>query len=416
MVRSKGSMFLDKAVVFLLYCMAILPFAQVFHMNIGFAIINAVELLLLSLCFVFIIIIINRGIATQHLLYVFLVIAIFVFYSSYSLVFLDVSFSSWVNQTRHFLPFLVACMALLTRLYIDIVKFLNGITFVIAISAVWAIIMHLFFQDFIAYAFAANNEVVRIIIEGGRMYWGSSALAMFGLTALMIERDSSKRKLLGFAVIVVLVGSVFTQSRTMLGGLLVFYVFAQLFVFKKRVRPVIYISVIALIVAASFLLLASDNMIELLQSRLFLTDSAGAEIERAFTVGKVGNYIQYLDILRSTLPLGQGLGLPFSYGMVSGEPIYISDISLVSFSIPFGVLGLGMLLMFIYRLLKSFQRYATIYCNATIPRVFYWLLVSAFLISLNVDVFSRNIFVVFLAVFAVIHFVPSDQTTQQVRK
>ncbi len=382
-------------------------------MSVGFAIFDAYELILLSLCSIFIIIIIKRGAAKEYNGYVLFVVAIFVMYSSYSLVVLDVSFNSWINQTRHFLPFIVACMALLSRLYIDKSKFLNGITLAVALSAFLAIIIHLFFKNFIAYAFAASDEVSEIIIKHGRMYWGSNLLALFGLAALMIERDKYKKKLLDFAVFFIFVGSVFTQNRTMLGGLMFFFIVTQLFVFKKAIKPIIYISIVAIIVAASFFFLASDNMIALLQKRLFLTNSAGTEIEQAFTVGRVGLYIQYLDILRSTLPFGQGLGIPFAYVIFSGEPIFTSDISLASFSIPFGLLGLIMLLMFMANIFKSFHKYEKVYPYDKSPKIFYWLLVSAFFISLNMDVFSRNIFVVYLAVFAVLHFVPSAQRTKR---
>lgn len=408
-------MFLDKVVVFLLYSMAIIPFSQVFYLNVGLVTFNTYELLLLALCFVFILIIIKRGIAKEHANYVLFVVTMFVVYSSCSLVFLDVSFSSWVTQTRFFLPFIVACMALLTRLYIDKAKFLNGITLVLAVSALLAIIIHLFFKDFLAYAFAASDDVSRII-QGGRMYWGSSVLALFGFAAFMIEKNKNRRMLLMLAVFVILVAILFTQNRTILAGLMFLFFAAQFFVFKKAVRPFVYISIFSLISAVIFFYFASNDMIVLFQKRLFLTDSAGAEIDHAFFIGRVGLYNQYLDRLGSTFPFGQSLGLPFAYGIFSGEPIFVSDISLLSFSISFGLLGLVALLIFIAKLFKSFEKYKMIYRNDKSPKVFYWLLFTAFIISLNVDIFSRNIFVVYLAVFAVLHFVPSAKRIEKVLK
>jgi len=64
------------------------------------------------------------------------------------------------------------------------------------------------------------------------------------------------------------------------------------------------------------------------------------------------------------------------------------------------------------KVFKSFHKYKKVYPSDKSPKIFYWLLVSAFLFSLNVDVFSRNIFVVFV----VLYFIPSAQRTKQVLK
>jgi hypothetical protein len=230
----------------------------------------------------------------------------------------------------------------------------------------------------------------------------------------MAERRKNNRVLLVFAFVVILAGSLFTQNRTMLLGFIVFYVAAQMFVFKKPVKPLIYICFFSFFVFGAFFFLASDNMITLLQKRLFLSVSAGAEIEHALTVGRFGLYVQYLDRLVSTFPFGQGLGLPFSYGVFSQEPTFISDISLVSFSIPFGLLGTIMLFTFFVKLFRSFKRHKKVYPNDISPRIFIWLLFTACIISLNIDIFSRNIFVVYLAVFAVLHYVPSAKKMEKV--
>jgi hypothetical protein len=140
------------------------------------------------------------------------------------------------------------------------------------------------------------------------MYWGSSMLALFGFAAFMIETDKYKKMLLGFAVFVILVAILFTQNRTILAGLLLFCFSVQLFVFKKAIRPFVYTSVFPLISIVTFFYLASENMTNLLKKRLLLTDSAGAEIEHAFLIGRFSLYDQYLDRLSSSFPFGQGLG------------------------------------------------------------------------------------------------------------
>lgn len=407
---------LDRAVIFVLYLMAMIPFAQAVHFNVGIAILNAYEVFLLALCVIFVVLIVKRGMAKQYVGFVFLVIAMFFIYSIYSLLFIKVGFSSWVTQTRKFLPFMVACMALLTRLYMDRVRFINGLAFSVSFSALVAIIIHLFFKDFVEYAFSASEEVSRVVVEGGRMYWGSSTLAFFGLAALMINRRNKKKVLLVFALMIVLAGSLFTQNRTMLVGLLIFYVGSQKMVFNRAVKPFIYISFASVIGAGVFYFLASDEMVALLQRRLLLAGAAHDEIAHSFTDGRVSLYVQYLDRFLASFPFGQGLGLPLAYGLYSEVPVFTADISLVSFGIPFGFLGLVIFLIFIFRMFWSFRIYKNAAPFDKLSQVLILLLFSSCFVSLNIDLFSRNIFVVYLAVFAVIHFVPSLERVKMYKR
>lgn len=402
MIVRHRSYLMDKAVVFLLTCLAIIPFHQIFHLNVGFAIFNAGELLLLALFSIFIVIIIRRGLAKQHVVYVFSVLSAFVAYSLYSIAFLNVGTSSLIQQVRFFLPFIVACIALLSPLYIDKSKFLNNITYAISISALLAIICHLFFKGFISYSLASSDSASEVIIEGGRMYWGSGTLMLFGFAAVMLEKRKIKKYVLNFAVLMIFAGSIFTQNRTILATLIIFYIFTQRFVFKKSIQALTNISILAVISSVIFIFLSSDNMFALLQKRLFITDAASNELEHAFLVGRVYLYDQYLNIFQATFPFGQGLGRPFAHILFSGDPVFTSDISLVSFILPFGFVGLFMFLTFIFKIYKLFKN--AIACrDDKSSAVFCFLLISFFLMSFNVDIFSRNIAVVYLTVFAVLN-------------
>lgn len=407
MIFQHRSFLLDKAVMLLLSILALIPFAQVLHLNLGFAIFDANELLLFFLLTIFILIVIERGIAKQHALYVLFVFSVFVLYSLYSIAILDVGITSLVRQIRFFLPFIVACVALLSRLYIDRYSLINILAYAISFSAFTAIVIHLFFTEFIIHAFSSSQEVSRIILEGGRMYWGSGALAFFGLAALMIEKNKYKRYVLNFLVLIILTASLFTQNRTMLAGLILFYFCTQKYVFNRSIKATLSIFILLVVSLVFFIYLSSDDMISLLQRRLFITDASDREFEDAFLIGRVSLYNQYLNAIQSSFPFGQGLGLPLSYGIFSGIPVFTTDISFVSFVLPFGLVGFILLFVFIFKIFNSFNKYAKVHAGDKSSKVFYFITLSATLVAFNVDIFSRNIFVVYLAVFAVLLHIPS---------
>jgi hypothetical protein len=127
MALYKNSSFLDSLVVFNLCFLAAIPFHQVLHLEIGFAIFNLGELLLIFLLLIFIIILVLRGIVKKYAPYVLFVFMVFVLYLVLSVLLLDVGLGRIINQARFFLPFIVACAALLSRLHIDKAYFIREI-------------------------------------------------------------------------------------------------------------------------------------------------------------------------------------------------------------------------------------------------------------------------------------------------
>jgi hypothetical protein len=100
-------------------------------------------------------------------------------------------------------------------------------------------------------------------------------------------------------------------------------------------------------------------------------------------------YQEYLDRLRGTFLLGQGLGLPVSryYG-----DAFWADITVVTFAIPFGVFGLGVLAGFLRRV------YRQVIGGITDPRirnVYLLIFLLALGMSFNDDIWSHKFFVVY---------------------
>lgn len=71
------------------------------------------------------------------------------------------------------------------------------------------------------------------------------------------------------------------------------------------------------------------------------------------------------------------------------------------------VVGFILLFVFIFKIFNSFNKYAKVHAGDKSSKVFYFITLSATLVAFNVDIFSRNIFVVYLAVFAVLLHIPS---------
>jgi len=85
-------------------------------------------------------------------------------------------------------------------------------------------------------------------------------------------------------------------------------------------------------------------------------------------------------------------------------PLFTTDISFVAFLLPFGLPGLVIFFGFVFAIWKTFISHGRIYSNNQSSGVFVLMLVTSLLVSLNIDIFSRKIFVIYIAVFAVLHF------------
>lgn len=393
----------DKCVVIVLALLAIVPFRQVLQLNFGFAIFDYDELLLLVLALIFSLIMFIRGLRKEYLLYVFGVFFLFFSYAVFSVAFLDASVAQVIQQVRNFLPFLVACLALLCRLEINNTYLLKVVSFSVCVSALTAMMLHLFFKEFIAYAFSSNKEVSDVIIKGGRMYWGSSTLVFFGFVGLFLC-DKKTDRIFYFSILLVLcLGIVFTQNRTMLASVFLFYMMAKVFVERQPIRALATPMMMGSFVLLLFFLSSSAEMRELFEKRLFVSGNTNAELAYSLTVGRFYLYQQYYDVLRHSFPFGQGVGFPLAHAMFTDVPMYISDISLISLVLPFGVAGLWIYFGFLYKTYVSLRPASRLVKTRKSSELLRIMLVVAALVSLNIDMFTRNIFVVYFAVFVSIY-------------
>lgn len=142
-------------------------------------------------------------------------------------------------------------------------------------------------------------------------------------------------------------------------------------------------------------LLMADSHARTLAYTRFMGGGGGAQMiyQGDLVLARMSMYHQYWNSITGHFPWGQGFGLPYSTLLM--QPVVVSDISLLAFLLPLGVLGVVLFGLFI----RALWRTATL-SSAKLPpkyrRAVKLLIVVSLLVSLNTDIFSRNNYVVML--------------------
>jgi hypothetical protein len=372
-----------------------IPFGQVFHLRLGFITLNLFELIQLLLLLLLIIVVIYRGLRSTWGLLWGAWIGLSFTYAIWSAAIGDASVGDAVRHLRFYLPFYVASTILAVPLVGDAQTFSRWLTVSAGVSAAAALAIHHFFPTFLESAFEASEDVAVIAVELGRLYWANGLIVFLVVARFLIDRRGS---LLDWVILVVAVGAVFnTVSRTVIATMLVFWTVSWILLSRRTARDFGAIVLVAvLVLSATVVALSLDDRLSEAVSRRFLGEGdIGAVYEEAIVVNRLVMYEQYLESLLVNFPVGQGLGKPFS--TIPNEA-FITDISLLSFLLPFGLLGGTLLITFIalaWATSRSSNR--TDYGDrwAVAMRL---ILVVFVLMSLNLDVFSRNNAVIWYAV------------------
>jgi hypothetical protein len=403
---------LDKNVAAMIVAIACIPYGKVFQVDLGLAILNITDFLQLYLLFMALILMLTRGCNRTGLQLFFVTVAIFSMTISVSVAVYGIPLGHVAKQARFFLPFIVATAMLAIKIRVDGDRVLRWVAFATALSAFTAITLHLFFPAYLERLFVNDDNLTSSVLFGGRMYWESAGLSFFVIAAVLI---SSKNRLLLFsALLLVFFGILLTQSRTILAALLLFYAIGHSIILKKPLKATIYAAIVATILLLLFLAAADDRMRDLFYTRFFIGGDAADEYERSFLINRVVTYFQYWNSIASSFPFGQGLGKPLSVTLY-GADIYTSDISFISFLLPFGILGLILFVFYLRIVWKYISAFGTAYPNNKLAPIFFVMVLTTMLLSLNLDIYSRNIFVIYLSFFASLLFQASKRIDEPVR-
>lgn len=388
----------DQLVFWLVMILAALPFGQILQLRIPGVILNAFELIWLSLLGVLLLkILLEKKIKRNFLFFIFCILALLYIFGSAAVY--DVSVKDAIVQLRKYLPFMVATLLLSTGTSISTATWLNGLVICAGLSSFSALYIHYFAPSIIESSFAASEKLQEIILVYGRLYWMNASLAFFVLLGEFSKELKTKKWLLVMVSLLSFITMFNTLNRTMLVGyglflIWIIFISQNLRMFFRRfsaVFVILFVSFVSVVVLSSL----DERVASLIQLRFF----GGGDIANVYNVsfvgGRLGLYEQYAQSILQYFPLGQGLGRPFS--SLLGNHVYTTDISFMSFLLPFGLMGVMVFFVFIYNIFSGIRQYGG-QDNKQLRQLLFVLVCIFLLMSLNIDFFSRNNFVIFLAV------------------
>jgi hypothetical protein len=293
-----------------------------------------------------------------------------------------------------------------SRISFDIEVFAKAIVVAALISSMSALVIHFAFPQLIEQSFQASEDVIYISTEGGRMTWENSCLVFIVSAIFFAAPRRSVMIWLSLSVCVIALGA--TTSRTQLVSLAVFGILLNVLWtdsaikrIKKMVISVIVVVAISLLIYFTF---SHDSRFrQYVDIGLLGQGDMSNVYETSVEVNRLFLYEQYWDRIVNSFPYGQGLGHPVANNGV--QDVYIADISIVAFLIPFGLTGVLLFIVFIKNIFKLIRNsYSDSYFKKHLRESFSVMIVIWIVISLNDDWISRKISVIYMAIISVLLF------------
>lgn len=396
---TKAASFIDKLVFWMVLMLAALPFGQAVQVDVGMAILDGFEIIYLFLSIVLIFRVLIVGYIHHPLPFFFFntTVILHIYASLFFHPLIDI-----LNQVRLYLPYFVATLMLLSGTKIKPQRILIGLVYAGLISSFSALYVQYFNPNFLQLALKNNQKVIEIALFHGRMFWSNALILFFVIAALITIRTNKLivRFLLLFSAITCFAGAFHTLNRTILIGVAIYFINFIFFLLKKDkiVHYLLRLIPWAILAYLSAVLIIINNtrVRDLVSLRFFARNEGITAAFQAAIADRVELYKIYWESLIHNFPLGQGLGTPLATWIEKGVnvEIYTTDISILSFVLPFGLLGLISFLIFILSLYKVIiSRSAPI--NLKLKKLLLILLGVSLILSLNIDVYSRDNFVVF---------------------
>lgn len=403
----------DQGVFWFVMLLAVLPFGQILHVRLFDVTLNAFEIIWLLLFGILPLkILVEQKMQEPFLGFVFAcVILIYIIFSAAKN---DVSIKLAVMHLRYFMPFMVALLLFAAGTSICLVKWVKGLVVAAGLSGFAALYIHHLAPHIIEASFSASEDLQAIILLHGRLYWTNASLAFFVLLSLFCKEWKVEKRVLLVAFIVSFLAMFNTLNRTMLIGYSLFLVASIFLTINFRIVLKTFARILVVVFGIVLLVVAISSIDErvsaLIELRIFGSGDITSLYVSALVNERLDIYEHYWQNIMQYFPIGQGLGRPYT-SFFLGSDIYTSDISFMSFLLPFGLIGLLIFGMFIYRIFVSIRKNKVQVSKET--RRLLFVFVSIFLVmSLNIDFFSRNNFVIFLSVLIISLRVPLDSTVR----
>lgn len=395
------TIYFDELILFTIIILAALPFSQIFHLEFAGIILNVFELIYLMLIILILFKFLMDGrIEETYLPFLLFIITVLVYFfisiSVYDRQILDI-----LNQLRHYFPFLIATILLAVGTFIKTERYLRLLVVASIFSSASALMIHHLMPGVLAKMLLSSRGLVALTTVHGRLFWTNSCLVFFIVLLFVLPKKEIhvNKAMMSIALLFTLAGLFNTLNRTMVIGLFLFlggYVIFEkhVFSFIRRAKKIIGLSMIGIIIIIG-LMSVSPKLNRIIEER-YLRSSYQFEhmIENEVLTERFPIYKQYIESLKKYFPIGQGLGKPFHIRWDDKE-VPVSDISFLSFLLPFGLIGLIIFFIFIYTLFRLIIRENNCMSEKGI-RVIKLFFIIALIMSLNIDFFSRNNFVIFI--------------------
>lgn len=302
---------------------------------------------------------------------------------------------------RLFLPLILSTTLLAAGTSISLKRLLYVLAFSQAISAAGALYIH-FLNPALMNSFAEDDAArAAEFVKGGRVFYNNDYLVLITIAAYpYIARIASKKIQIAY-LISCLIG-IFTDitgfGRSILVTLTLCVAGVWLYVSRgNKALTSVPLIVASLAITGGLVYVAGfdPRVSQAYSTRIVGVVDSGTDLERQEDVlDRIPLYRDYWQRMLDSFPLGQGLGQPVSNVDPAG-PVLFTDVSIVAFVVPFGVLGLVLGSVLLGAIIKA-SRAMKFGVDAILKRGVLVLIVCSVLASLNEDIFSRRTFVIYL--------------------
>jgi len=379
---------IDKVVFTTILLMVSLPYARAI-----FPVIGEINVKSHMLLFLLIMLIINfvtqKSVDKFYLLNI--VGAVFLIYFCVSIIF-GSDLLVVLYQMFSYVPFIISCLIVVVGTTIRYELLSKWIVYAVALSGLLA--MYLFYFNTQLMPSINSSEAN---FSWGRLPWGGSVNVLICLGIVLFSFNRSSKSMLSIAgVLIGLIGLLLTFSRTLLLVIIIITIVWLIYAFyMKKISQhwrLFLVSVVSSYVVIYFdMITFDDNVLSNMNHRVLGFLTTESDTSSAVSTRKL-LYSQYYDVF-ARYPLGAGFGVPFS---TETGVSYYSDVTLVSFVLPFGVLGLFMFILYISKLwsLLNLVRMPVMSTEKVGLKI---VIILGLLISFNDDIWSHKEFTIVIA-------------------
>ena len=251
-------------------------------------------------------------------------------------------------------PFLIACLILANGTSVRFEYVLKGVICAVAISGVLAAYIFYFNHELMPRNSSTGAAFLEADFAWGRLPWRNGINVLLCLSLFLFSSGRrTNSAYIAPAVIVGLIAAILTFSRTALLAIIFMLIAAFIYGLKNGqvLRLFRFLFVMIALVFVAINIFDFDNVMHNIDYRIlgFVMASSDQDIS-----GHIGDrtilYPQYFDVFSMSPLFGVGFGFPYS---TNPEFSLYSDVTIVSFALPFGILGLFLFFLFIAKLWKA---------------------------------------------------------------